>query len=93
MTRILDLHEEWMKDPEYRREYDALEEEFTLIDALIAARSRAGLTQEEVAARMGTTQSVVARLEAGKAKPSTRTLHRYAKATGSKLRIVFEPAA
>lgn len=83
---------EQMKDPEFKREYDALEEEFALLTSLIRARTRAGLTQEELAARMGTTQSVVARLESGRGKPSTRTLERYAKATGTKLRITLETA-
>ena len=86
-TRVDDLHEQWMKDPAYRREYDALAEEFSLTAALIEARCRAGLTQEQVAQRMKTTQAVVARLEGGGSKPSTRTLERYAKATGSRLRI------
>ncbi len=66
-----DLQKKWMKNPEYRREYEALEEEFSLTAALIEARSRAGLTQEEVASRMKTTQAVVARLEGGGSKPST----------------------
>jgi transcriptional regulator with XRE-family HTH domain len=87
-----DLHKKLIKNPEYRREYEALEEEFSLTAALIEARSRAGLTQEEVASRMKTTQAVVARLEGGGSKPSTRTLERYAKATGSRLKISFEPA-
>lgn len=85
-----DLHKNWMKDPAYRREYDKLEEEFSLTTAMIEARSRAGLTQEEVAHRMKTTQAVVARLEGGGSMPSTRTLERYAKATGSRLKITFE---
>jgi ribosome-binding protein aMBF1 (putative translation factor) len=90
-TTVDDLHEEWMKDPEYRREYNALEKEFSLSAALIEARSRAGLTQEQVAQRMKTTQAVVARLEGGGSMPSTRTLEKYAKATGTKLKISFEP--
>ena len=73
-------------------EYAALEEEFSLTAALIEARSRAGLTQEQVAQRMKTTQAVVARLEGGGSKPSTRTLEKYAEATGSRLKISFEPA-
>lgn len=80
----------WMKDPAFREAYDALEEEFALASALIHARSEAKMTQEEVARAMGTTQAVVARLESGRAMPSTRTLQRYAKATGSRLRITFE---
>lgn len=82
---------EWRKDPEYMAEYDALEEEFALASALIRARGEADMTQEEVAKAMGTTQAVVARLESGRAMPSTRTLQRFAKATGMRLRISFEP--
>ena len=89
--RVDDLHKRWMKDSKYRREYRALEEEFSLVAALIKARTRAGLTQEQVAQRMKTTQAVIARLEGGGSKPSTRTLERYAEATGSRLRITFEP--
>jgi ribosome-binding protein aMBF1 (putative translation factor) len=93
MTRIRvdDLHKKWMKDSKYRREYKALEEEFSLVAALIEARTRAGLTQEQVAHRMKTTQAVIARLEGGGSRPSTRTLERYAQATGSRLRITFDP--
>ena len=89
MTAIRDLHTEWMKDPAYQREYDALEPEFSLAAALIRARAEAGLTQEELAARMGTKQEVVARWEGGKVMPSTRTLTRLAKATGTRLQIHF----
>jgi ribosome-binding protein aMBF1 (putative translation factor) len=81
----------WLRDPEFRAEYEALEPEFTLASALIEARGRAGMTQEQVAKAMGTTQAVIARLEGGRAKPSTRTLERFAKATGTRLRIAFEP--
>ena len=90
-TTVDDLHKEWMKNPKYRREYEALEGEFSLAAALIEARARAGLTQEQVAQRMKTTQAVVARLEGGGRMPSTRTLENYARATGSRLRISFEP--
>ena len=93
MTRMKDLHAEWMRDPEYSKEYDLLEEEFALAHAMIEARARAGLTQEELAERMETTQSAIARLESGRVKPSTRTLERFAKATGTRLRFSFEPAA
>ena len=88
--RVDDRHKDWMKDPKYRRQYQALEEEFSLVAALIEARTRAGLTQEQVAQRMKTTQAVIARLEGGGSKPSTRTLERYAEATGSRLKITFE---
>lgn len=91
MTRVKDLHVEWMKDPDYRREYDALEEEFAIAHAMIEARARAGLTQEQLAERMDTSQSAIARLESGRTRPSTRTLERFAKATGTRLRFSFEP--
>ncbi len=91
-TRVDDLHREWMKDPKYRREYKALDEEFSLTAAMIEARSRAGMTQEQVARRMKTTQAAIARLESRGSKPSTGTLQRHARATGSRLRISFEPA-
>ena len=84
------LSDAWFKDPEFVREYDALEEEFALATALIKARADAGLTQEELAQRMGTTQSVIARLEGGKSRPSTTTLARVAKATGTRLKVSFE---
>jgi ribosome-binding protein aMBF1 (putative translation factor) len=87
------LHRKWMKDPDYRAAYGELEGEFALATAMIAARSRAGLTQTALARRMKTTQTVIARLEGGRAKPSTRTLERFARATGSRLKISFEPAS
>jgi ribosome-binding protein aMBF1 (putative translation factor) len=83
---------EWRKDPAYVRAYDALEDEFALAKAMIEARAQAGLTQEQLAQRMKTTQAVIARLESGRVKPSTRTLERFAAATGMRLRISFEPA-
>ena len=79
------------KDPVYVAAYDALEEEFALASSLIKARGDADMTQEQVAKAMGTTQAVVARLESGRTRPSTRTLDRFAKATHSRLRITFEP--
>src|SRR5271154_2630951 len=95
MTRkyipVEEAAKEWMKDPEFRAAYDALEDEFALASALIRARGDADMTQEQVAAAMGTTQAVVARLESGRVLPSTRTLERFAKATRTKLRIRFEP--
>lgn len=86
-----EVFEDWEKDPDFRAEYDSLEDEFTLTTALIKARDAAHMTQEQVARAMGTSQGAVARLESGKSVPSTRTLQRFAKATGMRLRISFEP--
>ena len=93
MARISDMHRKWMKEASYRKAYAALEEEFVLASAAIGVRNRAGLTQEALAQRMGTTQPVVARLESGRGRPSMRTLDRMAKATGSRLIIRFAPIA
>ena len=86
-----EVADEWLKDPAHKAAYDALEDEFALAGALIEARSKADMTQEQVAEAMGTTQTVIARLESGRTMPSTRTLERFAKATGTRLRISFEP--
>ena len=76
-----------LKNPEFKAAYDALEEEFALASELIGARARAKLSQEEVARRMGTSQSAVARMESGRSLPSTTSLIKYAKAVGHKVQI------
>jgi len=78
MARITEMHKKWLKEPKYKKAYDALEGEFVLAGAVMEVRNRAGLTQEELARRMGTTQPVVARLESGRSRPSMRTLERLA---------------
>ena len=73
--------------------YEALEVEYALAHQLLAARARAGLTQEAVAGRMGTTKSAISRLEsAGKHAPSMASLERYAAAVGCTLKIELVPA-
>jgi ribosome-binding protein aMBF1 (putative translation factor) len=86
-----ELFAKWRNDPEFVAAYDALDEEFALASSLIQARAQADMTQEQVAQAMGTTQAVVARLESGRVRPSTRTLERFAEATQTRLRISFEP--
>ena len=85
--------DEWRKDPDYVREFRSLEDEFALAQLFISARGAAGLTQAELAKKMQTSQAYIARLEGGKEKPSTRTLNRFAKATGHRVVIEFEPVA
>jgi ribosome-binding protein aMBF1 (putative translation factor) len=82
MARISEMHKTWMKEPKYRKAYEALEDEFAVAKAVIAARNRTGLTQIELARKMGTTQPVVAKMEGGRIQPSLRTLQRLAQATG-----------
>ncbi len=85
MTKRLDsVKKTMLADHMVREAYAALDEEFALARELIAARVRAGLTQAELAQRMGTTQSAIARLESGVRLPSVKTLLRFAKATRSR---------
>ena len=86
-----EVHAEWMKDPAFRAEYDALEDEFAMMSALIKARTAAGLTQGEIAERMGSTQPAVARLEGQAHRASLQTLKSYAEATGHRVVIRLEP--
>ena len=87
------VYAKWRKDPDFQKARAELAEEFALVAELIRARTRAGLTQSQVAERMQSTQPAVARLEAGGRIPSTRTLQRYARATGHRLRISLVPEA
>ncbi len=64
-TRYQDLLNEQLRDPNFRREYEALEEEFTLATEIIALRKRLNLTQKELAERVGTSQPAIARVESG----------------------------
>ena len=82
---------ELLANPAVRQAYDAQAPEFELARELISARMRAGLTQGEVAARMGTTQSVVARIESGRGTPSMRTVQRFANAVGARAVVRIEP--
>ncbi len=82
--RLQTIKKKIFADRGVRASYEALSDGFELARELIAARVRAGLTQAEVAERMGTTQSVVARLESGAQMPSVNTLLKFAKATHSR---------
>lgn len=84
MKTLKDIKHELLADPEVQGEYRKQAPEFDIARELITARARAGMTQSDVAARMGTTQSVIARLEGGKQAPSLRTVQRYAQAVGAR---------
>ncbi|MBN9660064.1 MAG: helix-turn-helix transcriptional regulator [Acidobacteria bacterium] len=90
MTKVNTLHQKWMKDESYRQAREELAPEFDLARSMIAARVAAGLTQAQLAKRMATTQSVVARLESGRSRPSVQSLEKLAAATGTRLKITFE---
>lgn len=78
-----------LKDPEFRHEYEKVQTEFAPIRAILDARRTKGITQAKIAKKMGTTQSVIARLESGNANPSLRFLQRLADALGARLEIKF----
>ncbi|MCS5587074.1 MAG: helix-turn-helix domain-containing protein [Porticoccaceae bacterium] len=92
MGKLQKLKQQALQNPEVRQEYDALSEEFQMIDKLLQMRSAAGLTQDEVARRMGTQKSNVCRLEKGNANPSWNTLRKYAHACGFQITMGFHTA-
>jgi predicted transcriptional regulator len=87
MTKIATLKKHLMKDPAFAAAYVEADDEYSLIEALIEARSNARLSQTELAEKLGTTQSSIARLEGGGVAPTLKTLRRYAEATGMKLKV------
>lgn len=93
MKTLRVIRSKLLADHEARAAYDALADEFAIAHELIAARIRAGLSQGQVAERMGTTQSVVARLESGRRPPSMRTVQRFAQAVGGRVVLRIEPGA
>jgi len=86
-----DLHKSWMRNPEYRREYEKLEPEFQIAKALIEARLKRKVTQAELAERARTGQAVISRLENMNGKPSFSLVQRIAEALGLRLQIRLIP--
>ena len=78
-----------LKNPKIKTEYDKLQPEFALIQAIIDVRIKKGVTQKKLAQKIGTKQSVISRLESGKANPSVNFLKKLAKALNSHLEIRF----
>ena len=91
MTKFNDFLKEQLEDPEIRAEYEALEPEFQIIQAMIDARKMIGITQKELSKRTGIAQSDISKLENGNANPSLRTLQRLASGMGYKLKLEFIP--
>ena len=82
---------EQLKDPEFRKEYEALEPEFAIIQAMINARRSTGVTQKQLAERTGIAQADISKLETGNANPSLKTMQRLADGMGMKLKVEFVP--
>ena len=89
MTNFNDYLNEQMKNPEFKEEYDALEPEFAIIQAIIDARKSSGITQKELSQKSGIAQGDISKLENGNANPSLKTLQRLASAMGKRLKIEF----
>ncbi|WFE67798.1 helix-turn-helix transcriptional regulator [Thiomicrospira sp. R3] len=89
MMTLDELKKEAFKNSNVKKEYDALEEEFKLIKALVDMRQKAGLTQEEIAQKMSTQKSNISRLESGAGNPGWKTLQKYAHACGFKIQLKY----
>ncbi len=85
-----ELHRKWMRDPEFRREYEKLEPEFQIARQMIAARIKQKMSQAELAKKAGTGQAVISRLEGMNAKPSISLLQRVASALGTPITITVK---
>ena len=91
MSNFNDYLKEQLNDPEFKKEYDALEPEFSIIQAMIDARKASGLTQKQLSERTGIAQADISKLESGNANPSLRTLQRLAAGMGMQVKIEFLP--
>lgn len=91
MSRFNEYLSEKMGDPEFKAEYDALEPEFAIIQAMIDARKQLGLTQKQLSEKTGIAQADISKLENGNANPSLKTLQRLAHGMGMNLKIEFIP--
>lgn len=87
---VKDTLKELMKDPDFKKEWDALEPEFQIVKAIIDARNEKGITQKELSSITGITQGDISKLENGTANPSIRTLQRVAEGLGKNLVIQFK---
>lgn len=90
MKRFSQYLKEKMRDPEYKRRYDALEPEFAIIEGIIRKRLQSNMTQAQLARKIGTTQSAIARLESGSYNPSFAMLKKVAKALDAKLEVAIK---
>ncbi len=92
MTNYDKFFEEQMKNPEFRKEWEALQPERAIVQAMIDARNKTGMTQKELSEKTGITQADISRLENGNANPSLKTLQRLAEGMGMTLKLEFVPA-
>ena len=91
MTNFKEYLEEQMSDPSFKQEWDALEPEFSIVQALIDARKESGLTQKQLSERTGIAQADISKLESGNGNPSVKTLQRLAAGMGMRVKIECQP--
>ena len=91
MTNYNDFLNEQMKNHAFKTEWEALDPEFSVIEAILKARKESGLTQKQLSERPGIAQTDISRLERGNANPSLRTLQRLAAGMGMRVKIEFVP--
>ena len=90
-TTFREFRDEQLRDPEIRKEYDALAPEYAIVHAMLEARMSQGMTQQQLAEKTGIKQGDISKLERGNGNPSLRTLQRLADGLGMKLSITFTP--
>ena len=91
MSKFNDFLNEQLQDPEVRAEYEALEPEFSIMQAMIDARKSSGMTQKQLSEKTGIAQADISKLESGSANPSLRTLQRLAAGMGMRIKIEVQP--
>lgn len=91
MSDFREYLNEQLKDPEFQREYDALEPEYQLINAILDARKSRNMTQKQLAERTGLSQGDISKLENGNTNPTIKLLHRIAEGLGMTLHFEFVP--
>ncbi|MBR4474499.1 MAG: helix-turn-helix transcriptional regulator [Oscillospiraceae bacterium] len=91
MTQFNDYLNKQLADPEFKKEWEALEPEFSIVQAMIDARRESGLTQKQLSERTGIAQADISKLESGNGNPSIKTLKRLAAGMGMRVKIEFQP--
>ena len=91
MTQFNDYLKKQLSDPEFKKEWDAMEPEFAIVQAMIDARKESGLTQKQLSERTGIAQPDISKLESGNGNPSVKTLQRLAAGMGMRVKIEFQP--
>ena len=93
MSDFRDYLEKQLQDPEFKKEWDDLEPEYNMMQAIVDARKRSNLTQKELAERTGIDQADISKLENGNTNPTLAVLKRLADGMGMVLKLEFVPKA